>query len=303
MSLSRPIVEAYWLGYVASQQFGGAGQDLGSIASNTPVNVVNIAFYNLFPANLLSMCFGMSQSHGWGYTQSGIKALQAAGVKVTASLIGTPDPSVGWNDIPDPAQFARNVKALFIDNLGCDGINIDNEGGPNPNSQFMAVVEALRSELGPKGGDKALLTYVTYIPSRDLPWLKKVGSAFDWVSTMAYWNNTQGQISLWQQYADVLGPANVLIGVSCCSGSQSTSIATVQGVAQWETQKGAGATGGMMLWNLSGGSSTQTYYEAIRDNLTIWTPPVEGGHVPQLRSVPCEGCAGHHGSSGRAPAR
>lgn len=301
MSMNRPIVEAYWLGYVASQQFGGSGQDLGSVASNTPVDVVNIAFYNLYPANQLSVCFGMSQGHGWDYTQPAIQALQAAGVKVTASLIGTPHPSVGWNDIPDPVAFAKNVKALFIDNLGCDGINIDNEDSENPNGQFLAVVKALRNELGPKGGDKSLLTYVTYIPSRDLPWLKEVGSAFDWVSTMAYWNNTQGQINLWKQYAAVLGPSNVVIGVSCCSGSQSTSLATVQGVAQWETEQGAGATGGMMLWNLSGGSSTQTYYETIRDNLTIWTPPREGGHAALLRSVPCDGCAGSR--AGRSPAR
>lgn len=285
MSITRPVVEGYWLGYVASEQFGGTGQDLADVATNTPVDVVKIAFYNLFLNNNLTLCFGMGQKHGWSYTAQGIQALQSAGIRVMASLIGTPDPSVGWNDIPDPATFAANVKTLLIDELGCDGIDIDNEDPDTPNQTFIDVVSALRSALGPKGSPKSLLTAVTYIPERDLPWLKQVGDQLDWVSTMAYWNDASGQEALWKQYADVLGGENVLIGVSCCSGSQSTALQDVVSVAQWETQQGAGATGGMMLWNLSGGASTLTYYQAIAQNLTIWTPPAQGGNAAAVRAA------------------
>ena len=275
MALSRPFVEGYWLGYAATASSNppGNAQELSDIPTNTPLDVVKIAFYNLYPNNGVSTCFGMSQKHGWKYTQQGIQALQAAGSKVLISLIGTPDPSVGWNDIPDPDAFAANVKGLLIDQLGADGIDIDNEGGPDPNDNFIAVVKALRNALGPKGSPGAILTDVTYLPDRDLPWLKEVGDELDWVTTMAYWLDAADQEALWGQYANVMGAANVLIGVSCCSGSQTTQLQTVQQVAQWETQQGTGQTGGMMLWNLSGADKTQTYYNAIRQNLTIWTPP------------------------------
>jgi chitinase len=278
-SIPRPFVEAYWLGYVSSQQDRGPGLDLTEVPSTTPVSVAKIAFYNLYPADLVSVCFGMSQNHGWDYTHDGIKELQAHGTRVLASIIGTPHPPVGWNDIPDPKAFAVNVKALLIDHLGCDGIDIDNEDPATPDKHFEAVVTALRSELGPKGSDNALLTYVSYLPDRDLPWLRNVGDAFDWVSTMAYGEDTSGQIALWRQYAEVLGPENVLIGVA--SGTPGdpnvTDLATVGQVAQWVNNRGPGKTGGMMLWNLSTGNPTLQYYGTIRRYLRIWTPPGQPG--------------------------
>lgn len=267
---SRPMVQGYWLGYVDSHEYGGEGYDLAEIVT-MPVDVVTIAFYNLFPSNMVSTCFGMSHKHDWSYTQQGIQTLQQAGIKVTASIIGTPNPQVGWNDIPDPAAFAANAKALLVDTLGCDGIDIDNEDDDQPGSGFFEVVQALRQALGPKGSGKALLSYVTYLPYRDLPWLKQIGDAFDWVSTMAYGGDAPDQESLWEQYADVLGGGNVLVGVDC-QDSQRTDPDTVAQVAQWENAKGAGATGGMMLWNFSG-SDANSYYDTIRSNLTIWQPP------------------------------
>jgi hypothetical protein len=272
----RPVVEAYWQGYVDSARFGGGGVDLDQVASVMPVDVVKIAFYNLFPANGVTTCFGFGKSHGWGYTAAGIEALHQAGIRVLASLIGTPDPPVGWNDIADPAAFAGNVKALLVDELGCDGIDIDNEDPAAPDDVFMEVVTELRKALGPKGSGKALLTAVTYVPGRDLPWLKAVGGALDWVSTMAYWLDPDGQRSLFQQYAAVLGPANVLVGVGCPGATppgQETSPQTVAAIAGWESTVGPGAAGGMMLWALSSGAPSLDYYGLIRDNLTTWNPP------------------------------
>lgn len=276
MTIQRPLVEGYWLGYVTSLQDGGTGLELGDIASQLPVDVVKIAFYNLFRANSVSMCFGLSQNHGWDYTFHGIQTLQAAGIKVQASLIGTPDPKVGWNDIPDPHAFAAAAKSLLIDELGCDGIDLDVEGGVAPTDDFP-LVPALRAALGPKGSDKSLLTCVIYQPDEDLPWLKNVYRSFDWVTTMAYWNDLGAQQAMWQQYANVMGGENVVIGVaSNANPGQNTPLATVKAVAQWESGRGSGNTGGMMLWNLSGGSAVVPYYDAIKQNLTIWTPPSPG---------------------------
>jgi hypothetical protein len=272
MAISRPLVEAYWLGYAGSQANGGPGLDLDQIPSQVPVDVVKIAFYNLYPANIVTTCFGMSQKHGWGYTQAGIQSLHAAGIKVQASLIGTPDPVVGWGDIPDVDAFAATVKQLLIDDLGCDGIDLDMDGDAPPDD--FPVVPALRKALGAKGGDKSLLTCVLYQPYQDIPWLKNVGSDFDWITTMAYWDGTSGQQALWKQYADVVGGANVVVGVACYANpGQNTDPQTVTEVAQWETKLGAGKTGGMMLWNFSGGPLAGQYYANIRKNLTIWSPP------------------------------
>ncbi len=247
MSIPRPLIlkPTGWGGPRAPP-----GIALAEVASQMPVNVVKVAFYNLFPNNNLTFCYGMSNKHGWGYTLAAVRELQAAGIKVMASIIGTPDPLVSWNDMTDPQAFAQNAKTLLIDQLGFDGIDVDNEDNVCPGPGFFAVVVALRAALGPKGCDKALLTYPTYISCRDLPWLKEIGHLFDWVSTMRYWGTTQEQIALWRQYADVLGPENVVIGVALRK-NQSTSLETVKELAQWESQLGPGATGGMMLWNLS----------------------------------------------------
>lgn len=262
--LSRPIVDAYWLGYVQSKDYGGDAMDLSDIVSNTPVNVVKVAFYNLYPNNGISVCYGMSQNHGWNYTSQGIKTLQASGIKVLASLNSTPQPPVGWNDIQDPDTFANNVKALLIDNLGFDGIDIDNECNETPNKNFENVILSLRKALG----SDYYLTYVSYLPERDLPWLSNVGSCFDWITTMAYWLNTQDQISLWEKYSNLLGPDNVLVGVS----SDQTSLDTVTGLCQWINDYGVDNIGGIMLWSLST-SQSQQYYNTIKSTLTVWQPP------------------------------
>ena len=259
-SLNRPIIEAYWLGYVETQGFGGKAMDLDQIPIVAPVDVVKIAFYNIFPANSISFCFGMQFNHQWAYTQNGIKELQAKGIKVLASLNSTPDPDVGWNDIPDPQVFSNNVKSLIIDGLGFDGIDIDNECPEAPNENFENVITALREILG----SDHLLTYVTYIPERDLPWLSKVGSCFDWVSTMAYWLDTQGQIDLFTSYANLLGKDKVLIGI-CCSDECNTNLQTVKEVCQWIKDQGPTSVGGIMVWNLSAADNISEYYGIIKN--------------------------------------
>lgn len=83
-------------------------------------------------------------------------------------------------------RWAANAKQ-FIDDLGLDGIDIDNEDSNPLNENFFEVIKALRAALGPKGSPGSLLTYVTYKPGRDIKWLKEYGYLFDHVSTMAYW--------------------------------------------------------------------------------------------------------------------
>lgn len=256
----RQTFEAYWLGYVESKISGGTGMDLKDIPSY--IDIVKLAFSNLWPHNQVSSCFVRQHKHGWDYIKSGAEFLHLRGQRVMMSIIGTPDPCVSWNSIEDPQAFAFNAKQFIIDDLGLDGIDIDNEGSHTPNESFFNVLQALRDALGPKGQSNALLTCVSYIPGRDLPWLKKYGHLLDHVSLMAYWTPYDQMIALFKQYAAVLGPENVLIGVGnkAANKGQNTPIEEVAKLAAYLEK------GGIMEWALSADDAL-AYAEAIHQNL------------------------------------
>ncbi len=261
---ARPFLEAYWLGYVNSDQDGGPGLDLKDVP--TSVDVIKIAFYNLWPNNQVSMCYGMSKNHGWQYLSEALPILHGQGQKVMASLIGTPYPAVGWSDISDPTAFAENVKYLLIDQLGLDGIDLDNENTSDQGQPFQDIVTALRTALGPKGSGKYLSAPV-YPAGTDPSWLQQVGDKLDWVSTMAYWGDTAAQQATYQIYADILGTENVLIGVANqANRGQNTPLQTVLDLPPWNPNYGTQQKGGMMLWGLSTNNSG-LYADTIKQNL------------------------------------
>jgi hypothetical protein len=251
----KQIFEAYWLGYEASHQNGGEGLDLKEIPDY--IDVVKLAFVNLWPHNEVSPCHVFQKNHGWKYIKEGSTFLHKRNKKVMMSIIGTPDPDVKWNKIQNPEAFAFNAKRLVIDDLGLDGIDIDNEDFENPGEAFFKVVAALRQTLP----QEALLTYTSYIPDRDLPWLKKYGNFFNWVSLMAYWKPYKEMIELFKQYADVLGNEKVLIGVANqANQGQNTPLEEVKQLASYPDK------GGIMQWALSAEDSLK-YAEAIHENL------------------------------------
>src|SRR4051812_7377479 len=116
----KQIFEAYWLGYEWSRKDGGAGLDLEEVPPY--IDVVKLAFANLWPHNEVSPCYVFQKNHGWQYIKEGAAFLHKRNQKVMMSIIGTPDPEVKWNNIKDPEVFATYTKRLVIDDLGLDGI-------------------------------------------------------------------------------------------------------------------------------------------------------------------------------------
>jgi chitinase len=267
-TIPRQLFEAYWQGYEKSRISNGSGLDLDEIPAY--VNTIKLAFSNLWPHNQVSPCFLMQYKHGWEYIKKGAAFLHQRNQRVLMSIIGTPDPPVGWNTMSNPTEFAYNAKRFVIDDLGLDGIDIDNEEEEDPAEGFFALIKALREALGEKGSAKSLLTYVSYKPHRDLPWLKEYGYVFDYVSLMAYWLHYDQMLDLFKQYADVLGADNVLIGVGNKSTNpgQETPLEEVKKLAAYPDK------GGIMLWTLSAKDAME-YAETIHTYLPV--PAVQNG--------------------------
>jgi len=134
-----------------------------------------------------------------------------------------------------------------IDDWGLDGVDLDNEDpSTTPGPDFVAVVKALRQELGAT----SLLTLPVYMgPSRDA-YLSQVADDISFVSTMAYWNGFDGQVALFGHYAALVGPQKVAIGVAdAANPGQNTPFSAVAPLAAWNPTPAAKA--GMMLWNLN----------------------------------------------------
>jgi len=243
--VSSQIFTAFWLGYTPS------GPGAGPALSATPSYVDNLvlAFSNLFPGNTTCQNF-LQKAHSQDEIRAGIAAVRASSpkTKILLSVIGTPVPSVGWNDgITDPAQFGAWCANLAMD-WDLDGFDIDNEDLDTfPGDQFCATVRGMRAAM-----PKAIITLDTYLFDRDQAVIKEIGDQLDGINTMAYFLDYDSMTQLVEQYATVIEPAKISIGVKADlvgSITQGTSIEEVGQLCTYEPS--TGTKRGMMLWNLS----------------------------------------------------
>lgn len=259
--MSTQVFQAYWLGYAAG----------GPPLQDTPssVGIVALAFAVTTPSpdgDSLTLDF-LTKHHTAAEIRAGAKALQARGVKVQMSVSGNPNwpgHPTGWVNLDAPV-FARNVKRIVIDDWGLDGVDLDNESrSVTPGEDFVKVVKALRQELGPN----ALLTLPVYIGKKRDAYLSQVAGQISFVSTMAYWNNFDDQVTLFNDYAGLVGANKVAIGVAdAANPGQNTPFSEVPLLARWNPK--GGAKTGMMLWNLNQPPPAETaqWCKAIADNL------------------------------------
>lgn len=250
---------AYWLGYITGN----------STLEDTPAGVTHVAlaFAVTGPTpngDGITIDF-LTQDHSEDEIRAGAKALQARGIKVLMSINGNPDwdghPG-GWTNLDAPA-FAANVTALAITDWGLDGVDLDNEADQVPGEDFVAVVQALRSAMGPE----LLLTLPVYQPWRD-GYLSQVKDDISFVSTMAYWNGLDGQIELYNQYAGLVGEQKVAMGVAnAANPGQDTPFDQVPSIAAWNPSGASKA--GVMLWNLNSPAPdvTALWCQTISENL------------------------------------
>lgn len=251
---------AYWMCNVDGGPLPDAAPD--------SVDIVALAFAVTAPIDgqdSITLDY-LEKFHNLADIKAAAKVLQERGKRVTMSINGNPNwpghPG-GWTNLK-PAEFAQNVAQIVLGDWGLDGIDLDNEASEVPGENFIEVIRALRQAFGPD----ALLTLPVYLGQDRDTYLKEVIDQVDFVSTMAYGLDYDGQIDLYWQYAQLIGEQRVAIGVSDASGDQSTPFDEVGPLAQWEPGDGS-SKAGMMLWNLNSPppEMTDLWCETIAGNL------------------------------------
>jgi Glycosyl hydrolases family 18 len=231
MSLSHPMLAAYWIPYV------GIGQNPTvdvvvpltdmlnyTLADGTPqtkIVFLGAAAFCCTVANFVppyvSINSGLMQQLTLqpGQTKTAVQQLQAAGIKVLLSIMGPNDPKInfGWDNVPyarganrfaNMEAFAQWVRSELIDRYGLDGIDIDDEyGGPTDVQAFVDTIAILRQSMQGKLLTKALwkdafgdFDYFGTPVSADAPYSAgaKLASLLDLGCTMAYGIDLQSQI-------------------------------------------------------------------------------------------------------------
>lgn len=256
--MSTETFLAYWMSNVQDGPLPDAAPSSVDTVALAFATTGSVNGEDSIELNYLEQHFSQAQ------LQASVKALQSRGTKVVMSLNGGtwPGHPGGWTNI-NAEQFAKNVAQIVVDEWGLDGVDLDNEAAETPGDNFVEVIQALRETLGPN----ALLTLPVYMgPGRDA-YLSKVVDQISFVSTMAYWNGVAGQKALYQQYAQMVSPQKVAIGVANAAGGQSTNFDAVAPLAAWDPPGSHKA--GMMLWNLNSPEPNVTalWCKTISENL------------------------------------
>ncbi len=238
------VLYAYWQGFTES----GTGPDDPPTLALTPacVDIVALAFAVPGPGSTIVTDF-LTSKNSKASILADSEVLRARGQKVVMSVNGSRD--VPWDSL-DPKTFAASVKSA-ADEWGLDGIDLDNETpGTIPGQTFVDVIKAIRDTMG----DQFLITYPAFLTFRD-QFLAQVKDEISLVMTMAYWNDYDWAVSLYSEYAKLVGPEKVCIGVKpgYDQRDQSTPFDAVAKLAAYEPTDGTngGTKGGMMLYSLT----------------------------------------------------
>ncbi|MGC6174574.1 glycoside hydrolase family 18 protein [Lacrimispora sp. 38-1] len=248
------IIFGYWQGYTKSD-------DAPRGLKDTPakVNVVSLAFGVIDdkdPNNII-MSFLTSK---WSRQEimEGISFLHARGTKVLLSLNGQPKLQYGGWPALDPEKFASNT-AKLLNAWNLDGIDLDNEDNYKPGDEFVEVIKALRRVLNPG----AIISLPVYLGKWRDEYLFKVREIVDYVWTMAYWNDYNGQRELLNVYQKLLYPSKAGMGVGIpgmANPGQSTPPDAVPDMAAYTPQSG------IMLWALNS-KDAPAWYKMIIDHM------------------------------------
>jgi chitinase len=185
-----------------------------------------------------------------------IKTLQSRGIKVLMSIIDSP--TVHWDQVNIP-NFANSVKEIILDKWGCDGLDIDAESGMANNyiSNFILLATELKRVLNNK-----ILTYTCYTGTQgpDGEILKHINDFIDWVQIMAYFDDFDDMISLYNDYNTIV--KEIVIGVK--AGTEFTLLPEVEKLCKWKKGKK-----GIMLWTINRDTESFTGYPKFTWSNTI----------------------------------
>jgi len=246
-------ITAYWEGYTE--------QDCSFPLNEIPLNVdyIPIAFIQPVkdPKSSSQLATTWAFDDTFVYSKEQIRAWikeinnRGTNQKVLLSIMDTPD--IHWYPDVDIDAFAQNI-AKSCDEWGIAGIDVDAESGMSDPEQeyvktFVNLIKSLKKYLS---SDK-IISYTCYTESSyDSDIIGQCKDDIDYINTMAYWNNTDGQISLYNHYVNDIGdPNKVGIGVKAGNGGDSTTLQTVEQCAQWFRDNDKITEKRMMLWSLT----------------------------------------------------
>ncbi len=234
---------AFWLGYVPSGP--GHGPRIGDVP--TYIDTLILAFANLYPGNTTCQSF-LFKSNSEDSIRAGMAELKekSPDTKILLSIQGTPSPNVGWNEgITDPDAFGAWCASLAAE-WHLDGFDVDNEDPTFPGEKFVAAVKGMRAAM-----PDLTLTMDSYLFERDQPIIKELADDLDVLNTDAYFLDFDEMTSLVEQYATVIDPSKISIGVKAgkVGIDQGTSLETTKKLCTWEPS--GGSKQGIMLWNVS----------------------------------------------------
>jgi len=180
-----------------------------------------------------------------------VRELQAAGVKVVLTIVGSGDNgNFGWGSIPADQQAGfvayLNEEILSSSGLGLDGIDVDDEY-PSGGSAIVPVVQAMRAAFPEdKILSKALFS--------DSWFISQIAGSLSYGAIMTY-GDSAGNLE--REFNDYLGegftPDRLMIGVNAGPvtqpGTSFTSVETAEALTAWQPE--GGPKMGMMVWSFS----------------------------------------------------
>lgn len=207
---------------------------------------------------------GLNFSSDWSVVKSSIEALKKRNVTVMLSVGG----GSYWSG---PKTFnAQNCVALMND-LGCDGIDIDWEGYASRDYELTDCIKKLKPLMGSKKISFAGFSTGAYGKDGDtykgsaIDAMTKQGSNVDWINIMAYDAGKKfdplGAFAAYQVYYK--GP--LLLGFEVGKQGWGDDLLTIDEVEKnCEVVKAQGSQNGIMIWS----------YQKSNDNLTPSTKEV-----------------------------
>lgn len=180
-------------------------------------------------------------------TNGDVQQLQAAGIKVVLTIVGSGSDSVGWSSIPQTEiqPFVNYLDSEILGVLGLDGIDIDDEFAI-VGTTLVETVQAMSTTF-PSGKiiSKALWA--------DTEVISALAGFLTFGGIMTYGDSALLLEEIFNQYVSLgMRPDQMTIGVSAgpvAQGGGFTSIATAQALTAW--QPAGGPKLGMMVWSFS----------------------------------------------------
>ena len=223
--MNKETFVAYWGGYFDSPL------TLDKIPEYVDVVILAFASPKLQNSKSIMITDFLCSKYSDQTIISWVKQIQSRGQKVLMSILDTPQ--THWNvlNIPD---FANSMKQIAIDKWGCDGIDIDAESGMPENvyiDNFIELIKEVRLAIG----NSKILTYTCYTgtggPDGEI--LGECIQHINWLNLMAYFDDYQGMINLYQDYAKIAGNS-ITIGVK--AGTEFTDLEEVKQLCHWEPE-------------------------------------------------------------------